>query len=343
MAGIMGMRAYVGAGIRAGDRMEANWIWNSPDGHSVEYNFDEAGGFERIREAEEIVREYDGAYEGRVRILLGPTQTMTCTPKMLKETRKLADRLGVGITIHAAEDLMEIEACVRIHGKTPVQLMADTGMIGQDVVVAHCVYIQGHDQVFIHGDNDLKILGDSHTTVAHCPTPFARVGASLQSISDYMQAGINIGIGTDTFPSDFIREMRLAAFMGKMAKKSTFSINAAQIFDAATLNGAKALGRTDIGRLGIGAKADFVVFDLGNIEMTPARDVVKNIVYSASRHSVSRVYVDGNCLVKEGVIAGMDEKALCDEMQELAEQAWREVSKGGKGMDEVYPMSYTRY
>lgn len=341
-AGRLGMRAYVGAGIRAGDRMEAAWIWNSPDGHSVEYSFDEESGFQRIHEAEELVKNYDGSYDGRVRILLGPTQTMTCTPDMLKKTRELADKLGVGITIHGAEDLMEFEACVRTHGKTPIQLMADTGMLGEDVVVAHCVYIQGHDQVFIKGREDLRLLGDSHTTVAHCPTPFARIGASLQSFPDYRQAGVNMGIGTDTFPSDFIREMRLAAIMAKMVKKSNFATNAGQIFDAATLGGAKAFGRTDIGRLAPGAKADFLVFDLSTLEMTPARDIIKNIVYSASRHSVSRVYVGGSCLARDGQVEGMDLKALTQELQEIAENAWNQVEKNGKGMDDIYPMTYPR-
>ena len=103
----------------------------------------------RYREAEVLVKDYDGAYDNRIHIMMGPTQSMTCTPAMLKETRNTADRLGVGITIHVAEDLAEVEGCIRLYGKTPVELLYDTGMLGEDVVLAHCVFISGHSQVFI--------------------------------------------------------------------------------------------------------------------------------------------------------------------------------------------------
>lgn len=346
IAGKMGMRAYIGAGIRAGDAKEEKNIWDSPDGHSINYNFDEESGFQRIEEAEQFALDYNGTYDKRIHVLLGPTQTMTCTPDMLKATRKLADKLGVGITIHGAEDLIEFESCVRIHGKTPIEFMSDTGMLGEDVVVAHCVYIKGHENVFMAGKQDLKLLADSKTTVAHSPLPFARVGDTLQSISRYLRAGVNVGIGTDTFPSDFIQEMRLAALMGKIVEGSTYATTAGQIFNAATVNGAKAFGRKDIGRLAHGAKADFVVFRLNSIEMVPTRDVIKNIIYSATRYSVDRVYVEGKCLVREGKIADFDEEALSSELQEIAENAWKKIYQSdikGRSMDEIYPMTYQRY
>ena len=343
-AGKMGIRAYVGAGIRAGDRMEERSIWHSPDGHSIKYNFDEKEGFQRIKEAESLVKDYDNTFDGRIHIMLGPTQTMTCTPEMLKETRRLADRLGVGITIHAAEDLAEVEGCARIHGKTPIQLCADTGMLGEDVVIAHCVFTTGHSQVFIRGKQDLKLLGDSHTNVAHSPTPFLRIGKCLESFGKYRDAGVNMGMGNDTFPSDMLQEMRLAVFMAKAMEHTTYRTQAKDVFHAATLGGAKAFGRTDIGRLCEGAKADFIVMDLSTIEMTPARDVIKNVVYSGTRHSVSRVYVEGECIVRDGKACGIDEAALCEELQEICEAAWKVLrAEDGRQMDEIYPMTYPRY
>ena len=342
-AGKMGLRAYVGAGIRAGDRMEAENIWHSPDGHSVTYNFDEKSGFERIREAEELVRDYDGAFDGRIHILLGPTQSMTCTPAMLQETRKVADKLGVGITVHVAEDLAEFEGCVRLHGKTPVELLYDTGCLGEDVVLAHCVFISGHSQVFIKDNRDMKLLGKTKSNVAHSPTPFIRVGTNLESFGKYAENGVNMGIGTDTFPSDMVQEMRLAAFMAKSQEKTTYKTRGRDIFNAATVNGAKALGRADLGRLCEGAMADFSVVDLSTIEMTPSRDVVKTLIYSGTRHSISRVYVEGKCIVKDGMVCGFDEKSLSEELQEICEAAWKELrSDNGRTMDEIYPMSFPR-
>lgn len=108
--------------------------------------------------------------------------------------------------------------------------------------------------------------------------------------------------------------MRLAVFMAKAMEHTTYRTQAKDVFHAATLGGAKAFGRTDIGRLCEGAKADFIVMDLSTIEMTPARDVIKNVVYSGTRHSVSRVYVEGECIVRDGKACGIDEAALCEEL-----------------------------
>lgn len=350
VAGKMGMRAYLTAGIRAGDPKEKVNIWYSPDGHSVQYNFDEEAGFQRIKEAEQFVLDYEGSFDGRIHTLLGPTQTMTCTPDMFKATRKLADKLGVGITVHVAEDVIENEACMRTYGKSPVQLMADTGCIGEDVIMAHCVYTHGHKNVLFpepdENRRDLKLLGDSKTNVAHCPLPFARVGETFQSISRYLKAGVNVGMGTDSFPSDFIQEMRLVALLGKVVEGNTYATTAGQVFNAATINGAKALGRKDIGRLAPGAKADFVVFKLNCLEMIPVRDIIKNIVYSTTRYSVERVYIEGNCMVKDGKIDGIDEQALCEEFQELFEAGWEKYGNtmvGDRTMQEQFPMTYSIY
>lgn len=351
VAGNMGLRAYLTAGIRAGDPKEQVNIWDSPDGHSVVFNFDEEQGFQRIREAEQFVKDYEGSFEGRIRTLLGPTQTMTCTPAMLRATRDLADKLGVGITVHVGEDIIEFEACQRQYGKSPVQMMADTGLIGEDVIIAHCVYIYGHKNIIFpepdKNRRDLKLLGDSKTNVAHCPLPFARVGETFQSISKYLDAGINVGIGTDSFPSDFIQEMRLVALLGKIVEGNTYATDAAQVFNAATINGAKAYNRTDIGRLAVGAKADFVVFNMNSLEMIPTRDVIKNIVYSCTRHGVDRVYIEGKCMVKDGEIPGLNEKELCAEFQEFFDWGWKKfgdtATVRNRTLNQQFPMTFPFY
>lgn len=345
-AGVMGLRAYVGAGIRAGDRMEESNIWSSSDGHSITYRFDEEEGFKRIDEAVEFIKEYENTYNGRIKALFGPTQTMTCTPAMLRKTREMADKMGVGITIHGAEAFMELEGCIRLFGKTPVQYMADNGMTGEDVVIAHCLLVQGHSNVQFPGSDDLKILGKSKSNVAHCPMAIARMGETLQSFSRYQDAGVNMCIGTDTFPSDMLQEMRLAAHMGKIVDRATYYTTAKSIFYAATVGGAKALGRNDLGKLAPGAKADFAVFDLDNVELIPVRDLIKNIVFSATHNSVLHVYVDGKRIVENGRIPGFDEKEMCRELQAGAERSWaysKQYSHGASTIDEKFPLSCPKY
>lgn len=326
LAGKLGLRAYVGWGIRAGDAKEEISIWDSPDGHNLKYRFDEQAGFCRIEEAVNFAKELEGSFEGRVKGLLAPTQTMTCTEEMLRKTRIEADKHGIGITIHGSEDFVEFETSIRQRGKTPVEVMAQTGLLGEDLIIAHCCCITGHSQIYMRG-KDLNLLGDAGATVAHCPIVLAREGDTLETFERYKQAGVNMGIGTDTFPSDFIQEMRWAAVMGKVTGRSTFAVSAADIFNSATIGGAKALGRQDIGRLAPGMKADFSVFRLDNLEMAPVRDVIKNIIYSGTRHSIDRVYINGKCVLREDKVEGVDEKDLAGQLQELAEAAWEKVAE----------------
>lgn len=341
LAGEIGLRAYVGWGIRAGDAKEEISIWDSPDGHSLTHQFNETAGFERIQEAVSFAKNLEGSYEGRITGLLAPTQTMTCTEDMLRATRRAADKYGIRLTTHGSEDFIEFETSIRMRGKTPVEVMAETGLLGEDLIIAHCCCITGHSQIFMRG-KDLDLLSKAKATVAHCPIVLAREGDTLETFERYQQAGVNLAIGTDTFPSDFIQEMRMAAVMGKITGRSTFATSAKDIFQAATINGASAFGRTDLGRLCVHSKADFSVFSLDTMEMSPVRDVVKNIVYSATRHSVERVYVNGKCIMKGGVVAGIDEADLTGQLQELAETAWSKVSERDpkhRTIDVISPLS----
>lgn len=188
----------------------------------------------------------------------------------------------------------------------------------------------------------MQLLGEAGATVAHCPMVLAREGDTLETFERYVKSGVNMGIGTDTFPSDFIQEMRMAAVMGKMTGHSTFAVSAKDVFYAATVNGAYALGRDDLGKIAPGCKADFSVIRLDNIEMVPVRDVVKNLIYSATRHSIDRVYIDGTCIVKGGKVKGVDEEDLAGQLQELAEAGWRKVKEKDRthrSVDTLSPLS----
>ena len=340
-AGALGMRAWIGGGIRAGDAKEEISIWDSSDGHSLKYTFNEEEGFKRLEEAVAFAKELEGTYEGRIHGLLGPTQTMTCTEEMLRRTRLAADKHGIGITIHGSEDFVELEMSIRTRGKTPVQVMNDTGLLGEDLIIAHCCSINDHSRFNMRG-GDLAILGKKHPTLAHCPTVLAKWGDTMETFETYRNAGVNIGIGTDTYPSDFIQEMRWAAVMGKVTGRSTFACSAKDVFYAATVNGAKALGRKDLGILSAGSKADFIVCALDNIEMAPVRDVVKNLIYSATGDSIRSVYVDGTPIMRDGVIDGIEEKELVGELQELAEAAWKrtaDLDPFKRSIDQLSPLA----
>ena len=152
-----------------------------------------------------------------------------------------------------------------------------------------------------------------------------------------------MALGTDTNPQSVIEAMRWAAVVSKMMERNTQATTAADAFDAATLGGARALGRDDLGRIAPGAKADLVLWKAASWRMTPLRDPVKNIVYNASDEDVDRVYVNGRLVVDGGRVLAADEAAILKALQAGGERMWPQMAKydwAGRDADELSPQTY---
>jgi cytosine/adenosine deaminase-related metal-dependent hydrolase len=136
-------------------------------------------------------------------------------------------------------------------------------------------------------------MGETATSVARAAWVFARRGVAMESFARYRAAGVPLSLGTDTCPQSMLEAMRWAAVVSKLVERNTQATTAAHVFDAATLGGARALGREDLGRIAPGARADLVLWKGRSWGMTPLRDPVRNLVYNATAEDVDRVWVDG--------------------------------------------------
>jgi cytosine/adenosine deaminase-related metal-dependent hydrolase len=168
----------------------------------------------------------------------------------------------------------------------------------------------------------------------------------MESFARYRAAGVNMSLGTDTNPQSVIEAMRWAAVVGKLVERNTEATTAAHVFDAATLGGARALGRDDLGRIAAGARADLVLWRASSWRMTPLRDPVKNIVYNATDEDVDRVYVDGRLVVDGGRVLAADEPAILRGLQAAGERMWPRMAKhdwAGRGADELSPQTYPEW
>ena len=155
-------------------------------------------------------------------------------------------------------------------------------MLGHNTILGHAIIIGGSSWTN-YPAGDVAIMADAGCSVAHAVWVFARRGVAMESFARYRAAGVNMSLGTDTNPQSVIEAMRWAAVCSKMMERNTEATTAAHAFDAATLGGARALGRDDLGRIAPGAKADLVLWKATSWRMTPLRDPIKNIVYNASR------------------------------------------------------------
>jgi cytosine/adenosine deaminase-related metal-dependent hydrolase len=333
-----GLRVYVGQAFRSGR-------WLTPDGRRVRWEWDEDGGREGLRQALAFHDRFDGAHGGLVRCCLAPAQADTCTPELLRQAKRAADERGCPITLHASQSVIEFNELLARHGKTPVAWLAELGFLGPRTVLGHAIIVGGSSWTN-YPAGDLRIMGDAGCSVAHAVWVFARRGVAMESFARYREAGVNLSLGTDTNPQSVIEAMRWAAVMSKTIERSAQATTAAHVFDAATLGGARALGRDDLGRIAPGARADLVLWKGRSFGMTPLRDPVKNLVYNASAEDVDRVYVGGRLVVDGGRVLAADEGALLGALQAAGERMWprmREFDRAGRSADVLAPQTYPEW
>jgi 5-methylthioadenosine/S-adenosylhomocysteine deaminase len=336
VAGEIGARMYLGPPFKS-----YSYVF---DEHGrINWDDDPNSGEAGLRRAVEFAQQFDGSHGGRVRCMLFPAQLDTCSIDLLKATRKAADENGLRISIHAAMNLIEVQRMLREHGRTSLQLLSDIGFLRHDVLLGHCVFHAHHSWTHYPYVDDLKLLADSGASVAHAPYKYAKMGIMFESLERYRQMGINVALGTDTFPQDLIAEMRLAGLMARFADGSFRVGRARDAFDAATLGGARALGRDDLGRLAPGAKADIVMVDLRGIHFGAVHDPIRALVEYGSGADIDTVIVDGRTLVQGRQALVVDEAKLLEEVRASGERTWAELPSWhwrGATVDEVAPMSY---
>ncbi len=309
----------------------------------LEYDCDNERGSEGLKKAVAFAKKFNGACKGRMGTMLFPGHVDSCTPELLKETRKAARELGARVQVHATINLFEFHTVMKRDRCTPIELLHKIGFLDPEVSLSHCIFVSGHSWLAYPYGDDLKIIADSGASVAHSPLKYLKLGITMESFDRYLKAGINMGIGTDTFPKDIISDMRYAALCSRVAEKSFVAGHPRDVFNAATLGGAKMVGREDLGRLQKGAKADIAIINLKDIAFGAVRDPIKALVETAVSRDVRTVIVDGEILVDNGRYLRLDEEELLEKVQAKGEEVWASVPKWhwtGKSVDEVMPPAF---
>ncbi len=313
-----GARAYVAPGFR-----EA--AWHVEDSRRLDLVWDKGRGREAFARALEVVDAARAHPSGRLGGIVAPSQVETCSAELLQAAAEAGRSRNVPITVHAAQTMAEHEELMRRTGLTAVQYLNELGVLGEDLIIGHCIFVDGHSWTRQRTDIDLDLLADRRATVAHCPVTFSRSGMVLQSLGRYRRRGVNVALGTDSYPFNMLEEMRQAMICARVAGRSVFDVGTADVFEAATLAGARALGRSDIGRIALGAKADFSIIDLKHAAMQPVYDPLRNLLHCAAERAIEAVYVDGREVVKGGRPVHLDYDGALAELQEAQDFAVRHL------------------
>jgi cytosine/adenosine deaminase-related metal-dependent hydrolase len=255
---------------------------------------------------------YHGTEGGLIHIALGPHGTDTCGPDLLRAIRRSATETGALVTIHLSQTRSELESVGARYGRTPPEYLEWVGLLGPDVLVAHCVHTS---------DRDLDLLKRMDTTVINCPRTFARGGITA-AFERFRRHGLRTAVATDGYNLDLISELRAAGLVSKLSFASSSAASARQLIDAVTTQAAASLHRNDIGRIAPGARADLVAVDLGRPHLVPVSDPLKAFVWRASFHDVWATVVDGRLIVDEGRYQSADEASVTAAGRAAIEKVW---------------------
>jgi len=315
--------------------------WYTEDGHELKYDWDTKAGRERFETAQRVIELARQHPSGRLSGMVSPSQVDTSTEELLRDSHAWAEERNLPWTIHAAQSATEFHEMQRRHGKTPIEWMHDMGVLTDRSIIAHCIFLDHHPWLHWTSRKDLDRMRDSGATVAHCPTVFSRRGITLRTLGGYLRHGVRVGIGTDTYPHNMLDEMRTAAVAARVIGESVADLDYADVFHAATVTGADALRRDDLGRLAPGCRADIVAVDLEHPAMMPVREPLRSLLVVAAERAVSDVWVDGHRVVADRTLTTIDMADALERLQEGQRRMLKVVPQrdwNGRTVDQMAPM-----
>lgn len=340
LAGELGLRMYLGPSYRSGINVVRR---DSKGDESRDVLWDEALGLAGLDDAIRFVRDFDGAYDGLIRGCLLPCRLETVTPDLLRRTQEAAELLDCLVRLHCLQGLNELRLLRTWYDQTPLELLEETGLLGPRLLIPHAIYIGGHPDTGEPYRSELELLRDRGVSIIHCPLTSIRYGNALESFDRYRRAGVNIALGTDSFPPDLIRGMDYGNNLAKYIDNHKSAGSAADYFRAATLGGAQALGRTDLGRLAPGAKADLIIVDLSHLRTGPIDDPIRTLLMNAGGANVRTVIINGRIVMQDGQIPGIDFAQMKAQGQAhfaKLKAAYPERDYQGRSVDELFPPSF---
>jgi 5-methylthioadenosine/S-adenosylhomocysteine deaminase len=271
---------------------------------------------ETLTRAERYLRKY--GKDELITPALAPHAIYTTPDEALIAAHTLAVKYDAPLLIHLAEIAQERDDALTKRNMTPVQVLEKLGVLDGRVVAAHAIYLD---------DNDIEILRKHGTGVAHCPSSNTKMAAGIAHVTEMLKAGLHVGLGTDGFAgsndsADLFREMDLAAKLQKVSRMDPTVLPAEQVFEMATMGGARALGMdSQIGSLEEGKKADVIAVTLNGAHDVPlAENLYAQMVHAGQASDVEDVFINGRQVVAERKVLTVDTQAIYRKAREYRQR-----------------------
>ena len=246
-----------------------------------------------------------------------PHSIYTCSKKTLEDSAALARKYHAPILIHVAEMKKELDDSLKQNGLTPVQDLDKAGVLGPDVVAAHCIFVD---------EKDRKILAERHVGCVHNPSSNMMLASGVAPVIEERAAGIAVGLGTDgpagsNNDLDLMEEMDLAAKLQKITKMDPRALGAKSVVEMATIEGAKALHmEKEIGSLEIGKKADIILIGLDEPNAVPMFDVYAQLAYALKGSDVETVVIGGRVVMRDKKLLTLNEPEILAKAREYGKK-----------------------
>jgi 5-methylthioadenosine/S-adenosylhomocysteine deaminase len=269
-------------------------------------------GYAALDETAAFAERWHGQADGRITTWMAPHAPYTCDDDFLKAAAAHARRLGVGIHIHAAEEMGQTQASLQKRGITPIQVLEETGILELPTLIAHGCGI-------LPEDIDLLKNYKDHVGVAHCPKTYLKLGMGLTPIAGLREAGVAVGLGTDGAVSnntlDIFESLHLMAMLQKHESRNPETMTIPEALEIATQGSARVVGLADqIGQLTPGYRADLILVDMSGSHCQPLHSITASLVYNTRASDVQTVIVDGQVIMRDRQILTLDKSRIVEEV-----------------------------
>lgn len=259
----------------------------------------------KLQHAVNFAKEWHGKAEGRITTMLSPHAPYTCPPDYIEQFVEASRDLNLPIHTHMSETIKEVEQNVKDYGARPVEHLLKLGVFDRPCLLAHAVHLT---------DEEISILAEYDVRVSHNPGSNLKLASGIARVPELLRAGVKVSLGTDSSASnnnlDMFEEIRLAALLHKGVTYDPTVVPALTALRMGTIAGAESIWLDEVGLLKPGCKADIIAIDIDQPHMIPHTDLVSHIVYSASQHDVTDVWVDGRQLLKNRALTTLDEEQI---------------------------------
>lgn len=286
-----GMRAFIGRGL-VGDDLYSD-------------------GLGRFEEMKREMAEYGSEL---VKFVVSPHAIYSCSPKFYTQAAEAAKELGLLKQTHLSESDTEVSDSFKKYGMSPVKLLAGTGFLDDETVLAHCVKLS---------EDDIEILAGTGASAATNPASNAKLGNGIAPVTELLEAGVNVCIGTDSTASNntlnMFREMGLLSLMHKAVRGSSVAMSAQQVLTMALNNAAKALHMEgSIGEIKEDACADLIFVDLNAVSLFPNNNIISSLCYSANGSEVESVMINGRFVMRNRELLTVDRERVIYEVNKIS-------------------------